>query len=197
MTLTLTTVSTVFIYLASLLSLSPPDNQLSIEIMSTSPDLQTWAQSKITALYSAESDEDLQHAFESALSSSAQIRMNNEAMQRDDLKSDLLSRRGAAASATVEWVKHEVTAKDEQAGRFNGEFTVKRSMRYRIRAAPAQLHTNVTVTAQIEQDPDSVTNAGDTRRIVDLTLTYEDTRPPVHFQQPRATQGGEGGGDLD
>ncbi|KAF7972490.1 hypothetical protein HWV62_17850 [Athelia sp. TMB] len=116
--------------------------------MSTSPDRKSWAQNKITALYSADSDKGLEQAFQSTFASSVQIKVSDEAWQREDLKSDLLSRRGAAVSATVEWDRCDVETTDEQTGSFNGAFTVKRSMRYRIRAAPAQLHTHISTSAQ-------------------------------------------------
>ncbi|KZP20258.1 hypothetical protein FIBSPDRAFT_742531 [Athelia psychrophila] len=169
-------------------------------------DLQTWAQNKVTALYSAETDEQLKQAFESTFTPSVHIKMNSEPMNREDLKSDLVQRRAAAASSAVEWDNAEFKAKDEQtpddvphiqAGTFNGSFTVKRSMKYRIRAAPAQLHTIITWNAQIEKDSSVAADPGNAYRIVDLALTYEDTRPPIHFQQPRALQEGNNEAGLD
>lgn len=52
-------------------------------------------------------------------------------------------------------------------------------------------------SGRIANDSSVAADSGDTLRIVDIALTYEDTRPPIHFQQPRATQEGNDEAGLD
>lgn len=80
----------------------------------TSPDLKTWAQNHISALYTPESDDDLQSTFEATFSPSAQIFMGSDLMDREAMKDDLMKRRAAAVSATLDWDSIVVEAKDPQ-----------------------------------------------------------------------------------
>ena len=84
-----------------------------------------------------------------------------------------------------------------------GFLIVNRSLKYRIRAAPAQIHTVVNISAKfvphlmspifllthsipfhrVEQCVASEADEhGDRRRIVHLFMTSVDKRPPIHFQ---------------
>ncbi|EPQ55444.1 hypothetical protein GLOTRDRAFT_21064, partial [Gloeophyllum trabeum ATCC 11539] len=67
------------------------------------PDLLSWAQSHITALWESTEEEEFHGAFDSCFASNAEAIMNHENVSRDNAKSNLLSRRFAAHSAKVEW----------------------------------------------------------------------------------------------
>ncbi|KII95398.1 hypothetical protein PLICRDRAFT_170055 [Plicaturopsis crispa FD-325 SS-3] len=153
----------------------------------STPSLQAWAQTHLSALYESS---DPNAAFEAAFSPSAQIYLNHEALGRPDLKERVVGRVGAAANgASVKWENIIAVPKekgDENAGIVAGFLVVTRSLRFRIRAAPAQTQTFITISAKIEQDPSVAPDAsGDRRRIVHLFETALDQVPQIHLQTPR------------
>ena len=82
--------------------------------MSTPSDLTTWAQARISAIYEAQSDADLQKAFESAFSPSLEIFVNHERVPKDDMKDDMTKRRNAALSMSVKWENVMAVPKDSE-----------------------------------------------------------------------------------
>jgi len=105
-----------------------------------------------------------------------------------------MKRRAAGVSASVKWENYMVVPKDgdnpDEAGIVAGFLVVTRSLKFRIRAAPAQLQTILTLNSKIEQDVTAEGDEdGDRRRIVHLFMTLVDKRPPIHFAHPRANQG--------
>lgn len=70
---------------------------------STSLDVESWFKSQIQSIYEAQSDSDLDKAFETTFSSSSEIVVNHEPMQRESFKDDLTQRRGSASSQRVIW----------------------------------------------------------------------------------------------
>jgi len=138
--------------------------------MSDSCDLTTWAQRHISAIYEAQSEDDLHHAFEAAFSPSLETFVNHERVSRESIKDDMVQRRGAAISSSVKWENVMAVPKDRekpdevhflckiclrhilmlcgQAGIVAGFLIVTRSLRFRIRVSHAQLLTILTINAK-------------------------------------------------
>jgi hypothetical protein len=138
--------------------------------MSTESDLTTWAHQHISAIYEANSDHDLRKAFENTFSPSSEFFVNHQRVSRESMKEDMTKRRAACVSASVKWENSMVVPKDGdkpdevcsyvtrnqnftlilccQAGIVAGFLVVTRSLKFRIRAAPAQLQTILTVNAK-------------------------------------------------
>jgi len=79
--------------------------------MSSSSDLITWAHRHISALYEANSDDDLHKAFEATFSPSSEFYVNHEPVSRESMKEDLTKRRAAGVSASVKWENYMVVPK--------------------------------------------------------------------------------------
>ncbi|KZT27191.1 hypothetical protein NEOLEDRAFT_1061311 [Neolentinus lepideus HHB14362 ss-1] len=161
------------------------------------PDLETWAKSRIAALYETTEEDRFDSAFESCFSSDAQIIMNHEPVSRENAKSDLLTKRFAAQQATVNWDNVMSASKegDDKAshvtvrviwkiGIVAGFCTITRTMRLRIRAAPAQRTTQCTFSVKIDRDASGSAGSEDNRRIVQLWQTAVDKAAPIHFAKP-------------
>ncbi|KIM72864.1 hypothetical protein PILCRDRAFT_829531 [Piloderma croceum F 1598] len=164
--------------------------------MSDSCDLTTWAQRHISAIYEAQSEDDLHNAFEAAFSPSLETFVNHEQMSRESIKDDMVQRRAAAISSSVKWENVMVVPKNpekpDEAGIVAGFLIITRSLRFRIRVSHAQLLTTLTINAKIEQDATAVADEhGDRRRIVHLFMTMEDKRAPIHFPHQRLANSGE------
>jgi hypothetical protein len=82
--------------------------------MSDSCDLTTWAQRHISAIYEAQSEDDLHHAFEAAFSPSLETFVNHEQMSRESIKDDMVQRRAAAISSSVNWENVMVVPKNPE-----------------------------------------------------------------------------------
>lgn len=80
----------------------------------TSPDLTQWAQSRIEALYSSTSEEDVQKSYDTTFSSTPRIFVNHEESAKQSFKDDVVARRTSAASSKVEWKDVMVVPKDEK-----------------------------------------------------------------------------------
>jgi hypothetical protein len=136
-----------------------------------SHDLAAWTQARISAIYEAQSDTDFQKSFSSAFSSSPEIFINHQNISKDNMKDDIAKRRNAAACGMdVKWENVMVVPKDSakpdevrwndkgddgrgllmiyQAGIVAGFLVVNRSLKYRIRAAPAQMQTVLNISAK-------------------------------------------------
>lgn len=69
-----------------------------------STDLTSWVQNHLSAIYEAQSDDDLHKAFESTFSPSCEIFSNHEGLQRELLRDDMIKRRTAASNGSkVHW----------------------------------------------------------------------------------------------
>ncbi|EGO00658.1 hypothetical protein SERLA73DRAFT_133625 [Serpula lacrymans var. lacrymans S7.3] len=151
--------------------------------------LSSWVQSRLSAVYEAAEDDAFYKAFDAVFSPSCQVTHNHASISRDALKDALFSRRAASIGAQVKWDDNVITAAAEknsnEAGIVAGSFVVQTSMKFRIRAAPAQRQTLLHFSAKVEQD-DAVAadETGDRRRIISFLYTTLDRTPPIHFQVP-------------
>ncbi|EPQ55434.1 hypothetical protein GLOTRDRAFT_121554 [Gloeophyllum trabeum ATCC 11539] len=150
------------------------------------PDLESWAQSHIAALWESTEEDAFHGAFDSCFASNAETLINHEIVSLDKAKSDLLSTRFAAQSAKVEWQDISSLPKegDDKVGIVAGFFNVTRKMKLRIRAAPAQRHTQVTFSAKIDHDSSVAGDSGDNRRIIHLWQTRVDKAAPINLARP-------------
>jgi len=126
--------------------------------------LTEWAQSHLTTLYESHpttsapaTESDLSPAFDSAFSPEAEIFVNHDAVDRDALKDSIAKKKWAVQRCDVEW-KNVIevpanTNKPHEAGIVAGFLVVTHSMKFRIRATPAQNQTFISFNAKIAQDP--------------------------------------------
>ncbi|GLB35376.1 hypothetical protein LshimejAT787_0209410 [Lyophyllum shimeji] len=153
---------------------------------SSSDSLTSWVRTRLAALYEFPSEAqqaELQSSFDASFSPQAQILVNHAPVARDAFKDDLSRRAIAAARASVDWKELiEVPKADDadEAEIVAGCFVVTRSMKFRIRAAPAQTHSTVIFSAKIDRDPNI--HEGDPRHIVHLVQTVADKAAPIHMQ---------------
>ncbi|KAK1235124.1 hypothetical protein PQX77_001660 [Marasmius sp. AFHP31] len=157
---------------------------------STTASLTEWAQSNISKIFELSTDssekDNLQQLFETVFATNVQILMNHETISLDEFKGRI-SKTFATSNASVEWkevmeVPAENGTDEKQVGIVAGFFVLTRSMTFRIRAAPAQNNTSVTVSAKIEHHESAQPDEhGDRRRIVNLILTSGTKAAPVHL----------------
>ncbi|KAG1733694.1 hypothetical protein EDB19DRAFT_1612677, partial [Suillus lakei] len=148
------------------------------------PDLISWTQSRLGALYEAFEDESFASAFENAFSPSCEVRVNHTPSTLDTFKDSVSSRRAASTGITLSW-ENVITTGDslDEPPVISGTLIITRSMRFRIRAAPAQRQTHINFSArveiqQVQGDED------DPLRITSLYHTSVDKSPPIHFAMP-------------
>ncbi|KAF9269893.1 hypothetical protein L218DRAFT_992573 [Marasmius fiardii PR-910] len=147
--------------------------------MSTS--LTEWAQSKLNNMFelSRQSSEDLQAHFNTTFSPNAQILMNHVPISAPEFQKRISESSGGTAKVSVEW---KDVMEDSQAGIVAGFLVLTRSMVFRIRAAPAQNHTFLNISAKIEEDSSAQPDEhGDKRRIVHLVYTSVTKPAAVHL----------------
>jgi len=157
--------------------------QMSSETTTT---LTSWVQTLLTALYESSSTtqpSEFQSSFDAVFSSGAQFFVNYEPVARDAFKEDMEKRAFAATRISVEWKEvMEVAKADNNAhgiGTVAGCIVITRSMKFRIRAAPAQSNTNIVFIAKVERDP--TIQSGDPRRIVHIHQASVDKAAPIHL----------------
>ncbi|KAI5118643.1 hypothetical protein M0805_000019 [Coniferiporia weirii] len=152
-----------------------------------SPDLGTWTRACLTALYTApvsDGDTAFTRAFDHAFAPAARVHVG---LDREKMREDVRAARGAMQAADVKFddVHCEVDSGSEtgiETGTVRGTWTVTRSMKFRIRATPAQMRRVATFEARVEADATFV--AGDygagAGEDVDVN-TDTDPRRIVHF----------------
>ncbi|KAL5513827.1 hypothetical protein ACEPAH_4228 [Sanghuangporus vaninii] len=147
------------------------------------PDLKKWTEERLTSLFTAPSDDDFHAAFDSAFAQDDQssVVVNGEEMSRDKFKEEVKAQRAAMLKADVKFedLKEEATGGQSESGPsiIKGTWTVTRSLKFRIRAAPAQIHRVSTFEAKVEP----VSPGSSDFRIVHLTETVENKRPPINI----------------
>ncbi|KAI5116136.1 hypothetical protein M0805_003236 [Coniferiporia weirii] len=171
-----------------------------------SPDLGTWTRARLTALYTApasEGDTAFTRAFDHAFAPAARM---HAGLDREKMREDVRAARGAMQAADVKFddVRCEIDSGSEtgiETGTVRGTWTVTRSMKFRIRAAPAQMRRVATFEARVEADTafaagvgiagageDADTDAdtdSDPRRIVHFVESVEENgRVPVKLHHP-------------
>ncbi|KAG1725288.1 uncharacterized protein EDB91DRAFT_1239885 [Suillus paluster] len=149
------------------------------------PDLISWTQSRLGALYEAHEDDAFASAFDAVFASSCEVRVNHIPSTLDAFKDSVSSRRAASRGVTLSW-ENVITTGDspDEPSVVAGTLIITRSMMFRIRAAPAQRLTQIHFSARVEQDSSVQANEDDNRRITSLYHTSVDKTPPIHFARP-------------
>ncbi|KAI0264215.1 hypothetical protein BC834DRAFT_884290 [Gloeopeniophorella convolvens] len=133
--------------------------------------LQEWAQSALASLYSLDQDPPTQTLF----TSDAQITINDEAFTPDTFHERLSGLRGAASRVNISWEEARATLNaDSDSALFEGIYTITRSLKLRLRAAPMQSLTHAKVQAQL-------VGPGTDLKIASLSQTETYERPPVNL----------------
>ncbi|KAJ3756634.1 hypothetical protein EV360DRAFT_84785 [Lentinula raphanica] len=155
----------------------------------TSPSLAQWLQSEFTTLYeNSEAEEDSANGISARIqylfSPAAQIYINHSG----PLPSEEFLKHVKAFGSTkaeVDWKEcFDVNNNEEQsdtAGIVAGYFIITRTLKFRIRAAPAKNITHVSFSAKISHEP-GAEKSSDTKQIVQLFYTFKSIPAPVHFQ---------------
>ncbi|EJC99907.1 uncharacterized protein FOMMEDRAFT_22918 [Fomitiporia mediterranea MF3/22] len=153
----------------------------------TKPDLKTWTQERLKALYTAPDDDAFHSAFESAFAPEGQstIVINGKEMPREKLKDEIKAQRAAMTKVNVEFhepiedaeTTREIDNADSQPGIVKGSWTVTRSLRFKLRGAPDQMRR----ISQFEAKVEPLSPGSDEYRIVHLAETVEVKRPPIQL----------------
>ncbi|KDR67202.1 hypothetical protein GALMADRAFT_80058 [Galerina marginata CBS 339.88] len=156
-----------------------------------------WLQGAFTSLYeSAPPAEvsDFEALFLFTFSEEAEIILNHEKVPLETFQLGLSKANFAISRASVEWKEViEVPPKDggtDPEVIVAGFFVVTRSMKFRIRAGPAQRLSYNSFSAKFAGPPDA---EGSRRRIAQLVITTLDVAAPIHLQGiPHAESANQG-----
>ena len=121
--------------------------------------LSAWFKAQIERLYNVSEESDLQAQLGDIFTDNARIVLNHKPISVDDFNREFTSRRFAVVGETLDW-QHIVDARnedkaegdglcpdDEVEGTVAGSYIVTRSLKFRIRAAPAQRKCHVVFSA--------------------------------------------------
>ncbi|KAG2131641.1 hypothetical protein DEU56DRAFT_981852 [Suillus clintonianus] len=149
------------------------------------PDLISWTQSRLGALYEVREDEAFTSAFNAVFSPSCEVRMNHTLSTLDAFKDSISACRAASIGITLSWENMITAAGDspDESSVVSGTLKITRSMRFRIRAAPAQHQTHINFSARVELQQVQA-NEDDRRRITSIYHTSVDKMSPIHFTMP-------------
>ena len=165
--------------------------------MSNPVDHATWLQSRLTAVCESENEDSFQNSFNPMFAPGCQVIVNHTPIAIETFKDQLRTSLGASVSAKTDW-ENVITASpktreddqespqcstSEEASIVAAFLTITRSMKFRIRAAPAQRQSLVHLSAKIEGNG---TEDADGRRITSLWWTSVERTPPIHFPTPHA-----------
>ncbi|KAH9485882.1 hypothetical protein JR316_0002797 [Psilocybe cubensis] len=156
--------------------------------MSSNASASQWLRNRFTSLYEAApppEEADFKALFVSIFSEDAQVWFNHEQISVDAFQEKITSANYAAKEASIDWKDLiEIPGNDaEHEGIVAGSFVVTRSMKFRIRAAPAQRLNHNIFSAKINIDPTAQPDiTGSKRRISEFFLTSFDKAAPIHLQ---------------
>ncbi|KAI5115784.1 hypothetical protein M0805_003344 [Coniferiporia weirii] len=152
-----------------------------------SPDLGTWTRARLTALYTApvsDGDTAFTRAFDHTFAPAARMHADPD---REKMREDVRAARGAMQAADVKFddVRCEIDSGSEtgiETGMVRGTWTVTRSMKFRVRAAPAQMQRVATFEARVEADAAFAAGDGGAGAGEDVDTDADtDPRRIVHF----------------
>ncbi|KAF8336071.1 hypothetical protein F5887DRAFT_1250022 [Amanita rubescens] len=143
----------------------------------------TWFKTRIEAFHGISENPDL-HTF---FSDDARIVLNHRLISVDDFYGEFARRRFAVVEVTVDW-QHIVDDKvldaaeqenEDKAGELGteivaGSYIVTSSLKFRVRAAPAQKKSHVVFSARVKNQL-----AGDGWRISELYMAMVDKPVPI------------------
>jgi hypothetical protein len=126
---------------------NPPDSSLS-----------AWFKARIERLHNVSEESDLQAQLRDIFTDNARIVLNHKPVSVDEFNRELANRRFAVVGETLNW-QHIVDAIEDDAGgdgprpdneiggTVAGSYVVTRSLKFQIRAAPAQRKCHVVFSA--------------------------------------------------
>ncbi|KAF8161662.1 hypothetical protein B0H34DRAFT_806824 [Crassisporium funariophilum] len=153
-------------------------------------DLSTWVQTHLGTLYESNqsgNEVEFEARFGSTFSDKALVYLNHEQISLDAFKTKIIATDFGAIRSTVEWKEIFETEthvnKDTVEGLVAGFFIVTRTMKFRIRAGPAQNLSYNSFSAQISRDPNGHLGSGKIPyRISQLFITSLARPAPIHLQ---------------
>ncbi|KAI9452285.1 hypothetical protein BJY52DRAFT_1293819 [Lactarius psammicola] len=134
--------------------------------------LQEWTQTSFTDLYNLDKDPQTQTLF----ASDAQITVNGDVLSLEKYDEHIREQRGGATRVDILWENVLANPEDESVRSvlFKGSYTITRSLRFRLRAAPMQTSTHVVLEARVVE-------VNSERKIASLLQTETYDRTPVHL----------------
>ncbi|CAA7263069.1 unnamed protein product [Cyclocybe aegerita] len=148
--------------------------------------LASWVATRLKALYEvpAPASHNHQDVYAETFSSTASIILNHKNVTMDAFKKELEDASSAIKGASVDWKELVETPSDDSSGGIvAGFFVVTRSMKFRIRAGPAQRLSYNVFSAKVATDgqaPGSDSGEG-CRQITELFITHVDKAAPIHL----------------
>ncbi|KAI0291236.1 hypothetical protein B0F90DRAFT_1824043 [Multifurca ochricompacta] len=137
-------------------------------------ELQEWAQSTLTNLYSL--DQALQ--IPTLFTPDAELSINGDKLTLEKFEDHIKAQNGVAIRTDISWTNALAISGDEPyIALFEGSYTLTRSLRMRLRAAPMQVHQFYTSTHYSHR----VVESGSERKFASLIQTETYERPPVHL----------------
>ncbi|KAL0955435.1 hypothetical protein HGRIS_001679 [Hohenbuehelia grisea] len=172
-----------------------PDDHLpkSEQMSANASSLKSWFKDQINGLYSlhssSESEGDasapqkaFEVAFDGTFADKALIRVNGDDVDLPKFKDSVSASGFAATSSQVDWADDVKVEEDSNGGTISGSYTLTRTLKFRIRAAPAVRKSRVNFVAKVEAASSAPESSNASRwRIVSLTETTEDITPPIRF----------------
>ncbi|OAX40133.1 hypothetical protein K503DRAFT_799080 [Rhizopogon vinicolor AM-OR11-026] len=153
--------------------------------MPSKPDLISWTQSHLGALYEARDEEAFTSAFDAVFFPSCKVRENHTPSTLSNFTNGILSHSAASAGVTLSW-ENLITTGDstDEPSVVSGTLIVTRYLKFLIRAAPAQHQTYINFSAKVENRVVQADEYDDLRHITSLYYSSVDTTPPIHFATP-------------
>ncbi|KAK0444605.1 uncharacterized protein EV420DRAFT_1573820 [Desarmillaria tabescens] len=149
---------------------SKPTEPLTVTTMSSPSTLTEWTQSQFSSLFKP-SENQLQEV--SVFAADAQVMVNHTQVSVEQFKKSLADKFGAGIvqDVNIDWKE---LIHDDESGIVAGFVDVTRSMKFRIRVGPAQIHTYISVSMKIAQD-------GDQRAVSQMFYTSVDKAAELHL----------------
>ncbi|SJK99109.1 uncharacterized protein ARMOST_02395 [Armillaria ostoyae] len=138
--------------------------------MSSPSSLTEWAKSQFSNLFK-EPGNQLEEV--SVFTADAQVLLNHSQVSVEQFKKSLAEKFGAGVVQDVQ-IDWKELIHDEEAGFVAGFVDVTRSMKFRIRAGPAQIHTYISLSMKVAQE-------GDQRTVSQMFYTSVDKAAEVHL----------------
>ncbi|KAF9445550.1 hypothetical protein P691DRAFT_675366 [Macrolepiota fuliginosa MF-IS2] len=154
-----------------------------------SDSLADWVKGQFTPLFqknTESADSDVSSTLGSTFKPDARIIYNHQSIDLAKFGDDLNQSGFAVTRTDVEWKEifatpNESDGSGTQAGIVAGYFVVTRSMKFRIRAAPARTLQHCFFSAKVEEGTQTEQGPGN-RLISELFITSISKQAPIHLQ---------------
>jgi hypothetical protein len=158
-----------FLHKSAVFGSSSQTSTTSRSMSLSKPNSTSWTQSRLGALYETRENEVFASTFDTVFSSSCEVRANHIPSTVDAFKESISSHRAAGAGVTLSWENVIATSDspDEVSSPVPqrhsspltywkpsvvaGTLIVTRSMKFRIRAAPAQRQTHINFSVRYDR----------------------------------------------